>query len=118
MTTNDSEAQQIRLARENVDKYRPADTLEHEIVYQIIAFQWANRCLESFYLSSTEKRQFAANTSLIAALERRLAFIQSNWPKKIPERTQDFSPQSVENKQNGAKKRKIVFSPAGEPGLR
>lgn len=101
--TETSEQQQIEFYKQVAAKYRPRDNQEVQIVYDIFAFLWTNRRMREFHTNDAEKRRFAANLSLIAKLEQRLAFLQANWPKREEERTQQQSLHLVEKKETPSK---------------
>ncbi|MBL8236199.1 MAG: hypothetical protein JNM66_02180 [Bryobacterales bacterium] len=95
--TTDTHALQIQLYREVLNKYRPSGELESKLVYQIFALHWANSRLHEFYVASSQKREFAANTATLFKLEQRLALLQAAWPQR---------------EQSGPRKRKDVLEPA------
>lgn len=129
--TNEDRQKFFTLFDQNLSKFRPADPAEKALVRDLTNRQWDNLRLESarqailnrelslhgdptvaLEFAYTNKaftamfREFAANTRLIAQIERRLKLLKTAFPAKDPapmdsenERTHDPSPQPVETKE-------------------
>lgn len=129
--TNEDRQNFFTLFDQNLAKFRPADPVEKALVRDLTNRQWANLRLESarqailnrelslhgdptiaLEFAYTNKaftamfREFAANTRLIAQIERRLKMLKKEFPAKTHdpmdsqnERTHDPAPQPVETKE-------------------